>query len=164
LRYIVFVSPKIPGLEFMETVSGNIMRPKFSDFNIAHNQNDLDIEVRLYTKAGDQDFIDDNNNPRLNEENDRVYAKAVKDKPSKDITNKSPKGFTYYIKADPNKNLYNPTELYSVQSKTPKSFLNKVCKSELRFLEVSESIFNKYINFLKTENTQWLTNAQREVK
>ena len=160
----IIVSPKIPGLEFMETVSENTMRPKFSDFNISHNQSNLDIEVRLYTKAGDQDFIDDNNNPRLNQENDKVYAKAVKDKPSKDLTNKSPRGFTYYIKADPNKNLHNPTELYSVQSKTPKSFLNKVCKSELSFLEVSESVFNKYINFLKTENAQWLTNAQREVK
>ena len=148
----------------METVSENTMRPKFSDFNISHNQNNLDIEIRLYTKSGDQDFIDDNNNPRLNTENDKVYAKAIKDKQSKDLTNKAPMGFTYYVKADPNKNLYNPTELYSIQSKIPKSFLNKVCKSELMFIEVSESIFTQYLNFLKTSNQQWLIKAQREIK
>ena len=73
-------------------------------------------------------------------------------------------GYSYYIKSTPNKILFNPTDLHTIEPKLAKSFLNKTCKSELMFLEVSESIFNMYLNFLKTENSQWLVKAQREIK
>ena len=135
-----------------------------SEFHIQHNINQVVGETRLYTNKNSQDYIDEAGYYRLSTENEKLYAKAIKNKQSKSLTNKSPLGFTYYVKADPNKNLYDPTVLYSVEPKIQKSFLNKICKTELRLLEVSESIFNKYITFLKTENAQWLVDAQREVK
>lgn len=135
-----------------------------SEFHIQHNTNQSVGEVRLYTNKSSQDYIDEVGYYRLSTEGEKLYAKAVKNKQSKSLTNKSPLGFTYYVKADPNKNLYDPTDLHSIEPKIKKSFLNKICKTELRLLEVSESIFNKYITFLKTENAQWLVDAQREVK
>lgn len=136
------------------------MRINNSDFIINHSL----AETKYYTKKGYENYLDDNGDPRLNEDCDKVYAKVVKDKPSKNFTDKKRVGFSYYIKSTPDKILYNPTENYSIDPKVKKSFVNKICKSELKFLEVSESVFNMYINFLKTENNQWLIKAQREIK
>lgn len=136
------------------------MRVNSSEFIINHSSS----ETKYYTKKGYETFLDDDGDPRLENDSDKVYAKAVKNKPSKNFADKHRVGFSYYIKSTPDKNLYNPTETYSIDPKVKKSFVNKICKSELKFLEVSESVFNMYINFLKTENNQWLIKAQREIK
>lgn len=122
-------------------------------------------ETNLYTKIGFEDYIDDVGNPRLKTENNRVFAKSVKDKLSKNF-NSSNVGYSYYVKTDPNRNLFDPIERHSISknTNTAKSFINKICKTELKYTEVSESVFTKYLNFLKTENLQWLTQAQREIK
>jgi hypothetical protein len=118
-----------------------------------------------YTKIGYEDYLDDNGNPRLQTESNRVFAKSIKDKLSKNFTN-SQSGYSYYVKTDPNKNLFDPVERHSIDknSNTAKSFINKICKTELKYTEVSESVFTKYLNFLKTENLQWLNQAQREIR
>ena len=121
-------------------------------------------DTKLYTKMGDQDYLDDDGFPRVHVENNLVYAKATKDKPSKHFSGPENLAYSYYIKTDPNRNLFNPMDLHTIDPKIKRSFLNKVCKSELVFTQVSESVFTKYINFLKTENLQWLTTAQREIK
>ena len=136
------------------------MRVNSSDFIIDHSL----AETKYYTNKGSESYLDEDGNSRLKIDNDKVYAKAVKNKPSKNFTDKTRVGYSYYVKTTPNKVLYNPMESYSIDPKIQKSFINKICKSELMFLEVSESIFNMYLNFLKTENTQWLTKAQRVIK
>jgi hypothetical protein len=136
------------------------MKVNNSDFIVNHSSE----VIKYYTKKGYESFVDDDGDPRLDKDSDKVFAKVVKDKPSKNFADKKRVGFSYYIKSTPNKTLYNPTENYSIDPKVKKSFVNKVCKSELKFLEVSESVFNMYLNFLKTENSQWLVKAQREIK
>ncbi len=136
------------------------MRVNSSDFIISHSSE----ETKYYTKKGYETFLDDNSDPRLKIDCDKVYAKATKNKPSKNFTDKARVGFSYYIKSTPDKTLYNPLETHSIDPKVKKSFINKICKTELMFLEVSESVFNMYLNFLKTENSQWLIKAQREIK
>lgn len=136
------------------------MRVNSSDFIINHSLS----ETKYYTKKGYENYLDDDGDPRLEKDCDKVYAKAVKDKPSKNFTDKNRVGYSYYIKSTPDKTLYNPTETYSIDPKIKKSFVNKICKNELQFLEVNESVFNMYLNFLKTENSQWLIKAQRTIK
>lgn len=120
-------------------------------------------EINLYTKIGYQDYLDDSGYPRLRVENHNVYAKSIKDKKSKHLKEIHNIDYSYYVLTDPNKNLYNPMDLLTIEPKIKKSFLNKVCKSELVFTQVPQTIFEKYLNFLKTENIKWLKEAQREL-
>jgi hypothetical protein len=136
------------------------MKVDTDEFRVAHSNH----ETRLYTKKDFANFFDEENNPRTSIENDQVYAKAIKNKLSKNFADKGRVGYSYYVKAQPNKVLYDPTQLHTIEPQLGRSFLNKICKSELMFLEVSESVFSKYLSFLKTSNHQWLTEAQREVK
>jgi len=120
-------------------------------------------EEKLYTLIGNENYLDDQGFPRSSVDADTVFAKAVKNKLNKKFN--SDIQYRFYIKTDPNKNIHNPIKIYSsLKDKSNRSFLNKVCKSEVVFTEVTQSIFNQYINFLKTQNTQWLESAQRELK
>lgn len=120
-------------------------------------------ETEYYTINIHSQFVDDNGFPRCEENCDKVFAKAVKEAYSKDILKRSPINYKFYIKIEPNKKLHNPFPNYSI-TKVKNSFIDKVCKSENAFLEVNQQTFDKYINFLKTENIKWLTEAEREIK
>lgn len=136
------------------------MRVDLSDFKSNNKSSD---DTKLYTIQGSEDFIDDDNNPRLNTESELTYAKCLKSQYTKSFHHQNAIPYKYFVKCDPNKNLYNPiTGFSSINSRS--NFLNKVCKSELVFTEVSEAIFSKYINFLRTSSLQWLTSAQRDIK
>ncbi len=120
-------------------------------------------EQKLYTVLGEEQFTDSDGFPRVNIENDKVFAKAIKNKLGKKFN--SDHQYRFYIKTDPNNNIHNPIQIYSsIKNKDNRSFLNKTCKSETVFTEVTQNIFNQYINFLKSKNTQWLDSAQRELK
>lgn len=136
------------------------MKINSADFIVNHSSS----ETKYYTKKGYETFVDEDDSPRLTTDCERVFAKSVKNKPSKNFSDRNRLATSYYIKSTPNKILYNPLDNFSIDPKVARSFVNKVCKSELMFLEVSESIFNMYLNFLKTENSKWLTKAQREIK
>jgi hypothetical protein len=118
---------------------------------------------KYYTIKGLESFVDEDNYPRLDKNSDNVFAKAVKNKLSKNF-NSGIVNYSYYIKTDPNKNIYDPRTSYSIEPKIKKSFINSICKNVLVFTEVSHSIFTKYINFLKTENKKLLQEIQREIK
>lgn len=136
------------------------------DSFIVNHQSHKSSNSRFYTKIGLQDYVDESGYPRLNDENhEHVYAKCTKDKKSKHfIDSNTSNRYSYYIMTDPSKNIFNPIKLHTIEPNIKKSFINQVCKSNLRFTEVSEAIFNKYLNFLATENIQWLNHAQREIK
>lgn len=135
------------------------MKVNIEDFRTPNNT--LSDTTKFYTLRGHESYVDDQGFPRLSTDGDKVFAKCIKNKLSKAFGGETQ--YRFYIKTDPNKIVFNPIELYSVQ-KSNLSFLNKICKSETVFTEVSESIFNQYINFLKTGHTQWLNSAQRELR
>lgn len=124
----------------------------------------VEPEQKLYTKKGEESFVDEDNNFRSSTESAQVYAKAVRKRLSKNFAGNKNLAYAFYIKSDPSRNLFNPMDLHSIEPKMKKSFINKVCKTELVFIEVTESIFNKYLTFLRTENIKWLQDAQREIK
>lgn len=121
------------------------------------------VETKYYTTPNNQDFVDDIGFPRLSVENNKVFAKAVREIKKKNILDRSPSHFRYYVKIEPNRALHNPFDKIGSQNSRP-SFIDKVCKSENSFMEVNQSVFDKYINYLKTQNNKWLVDAQREVR
>lgn len=139
------------------------MKVNHNNFNISHQSPDTDTNNRFYTNQEHSEFLDSSGFYRSENDNEYVFAKALKDKLSKSITNKN-KNYSYYIKASPNKVLYDARKLYTIEPTVDKNFINNTCKNDQTFIQVSEAIFNKYINFLKTGNTQWLNQAQREIK
>lgn len=120
-------------------------------------------ETLYFTSSGNETFLDERNNPRLEKDGPTVYAKAIRNKKSRQLTKDAPIGYSYFIKTEPNKKIYDPTVLHSVESKVQKSFINKTCKNELVFTEVTQSVFDQYVNFLRTGNSLSLHKAQREI-
>lgn len=132
-----------------------------NNFSIVNNDMDL---YKFYTFTGNEDFVDENGYPRTHKENAQVLAKACANKKSRQLTNKN-LYYRFYIKTTPLKVLYNPIEIHSVQdnNKHEYSHLHKTYKNEWVFTEVTESIFHKYIEFLKTKSLNWLKAAQKEI-
>lgn len=125
--------------------------------------NKVDHISKFYTLIGYENFIDEDGFPRSSIEDSSVCARAIKNKQGKKFN--SDIQYRFYIKTDPNKNIYNPIEIYSsIKDKQSNSFLNKICKAEQVFTEVTPQVFGLYINFLKTKNIRWLNEAQRELK
>lgn len=120
----------------------------------------------LYCLVGNEDFIDDDGNPRINsEDNPKIMAKSVANKPSKHMGTTDKMQLRFYIRTKQNNIIYNPVTIESkVKDKETFDFINNTCKGGISFTEVSQSIFDKYVSFLKTKNTRWLNAAQRELK
>lgn len=107
--------------------------------------------VEYYTVSGEEDFFDDNQMPRLTDNSDKVYAKkTVRDNGT----------IRYSVKLSLSNKLYDPTS--QQESNKTKSFLDSTVRNENRFKNVSPNVFSMYTAFLKTKNTAWLHNAQRE--
>lgn len=108
-------------------------------------------ESRFFSTIKNYDFIDENNSPRLIDENDsRVMAKC------KLKNNGSSK---YLIRLDNLKKLYDPTTDMSENSN--KNLFN-IDGVDIQFKEVSKITFDLYLSFLKTMNVSWIRNAERE--
>lgn len=124
----------------------------------------IDYQTEYYTLSGLEDHLDDDGYPKAKLDNDQTYAKKVKSKKSKLVSDKNI-AFRFYIKTDPNNNIINPIALFSDKNhdKRANSRLNKTCKQAEQYKEVSEYVFNQYLEFLKTKNSKWLNSAQREV-
>lgn len=132
-----------------------------------HKIKDDAVQSVYYTLSGHEDFLDPDGNPVRSNLDNIVYAKAVK--------NKLPKAFktntldveavqySYYVKASPNRILVNPIKTFAQPTKKT-NFIDSVCKNKELFIQVNKTIFDKYINFLRTQNIKWLTDAQREIK
>ena len=117
--------------------------------------NNSTIANKFYTIVGNEDFLD---------ETGFVLAKAIQNKKPRQLTNKNFQ-YRYYVKTNPLKILYNPIETHSVQdnNKHEYSHLHKTYKNEWILTEVTESVFNKYKEFLKTKSLNWLKSAQHEI-
>lgn len=109
------------------------------------------ISYDLFTFFGDHDYLDDNEYPRTHEDTNKVLAKI-----RTGVSNTK-----YLVKVGSHGQIFNPIGIYS-EGKQNK-FLSKIGKLEFAFREVNKKVFDMYINFLKTKNSAWLNNAQREM-
>lgn len=120
-------------------------------------------ESYYYTIMGKHDRLDESGKPIKSILSNDVYAKAIKNRPSKNFQAVSPLdniSFKYYIKTYPNKKPFNPI----LEENNRSSFIDRVCKTETMFTEVNKAIFDKYVNFLQSKNTQWLTEVYRDIR
>ena len=122
----------------------------------------MESESKFYTTLQYQEFMDDNENSRVSIDSNKVFAKSLKTGYSKHMTNSEPKYNKYYVRVNAGKKLHDPFPKYSFGDNKG-SFVDKICKSENVYKEVTESVFNMYLNYLRTENPQWYTKAQREI-
>jgi hypothetical protein len=137
------------------------MRVNAADYKLSTRDS---ADDKFYTVNGSESFIDEDGDPRTTKDSNNIYAKAIKSYASKDMQNKT-LYYRYYILTDSNNNLYNPVDESSLLSITTKnqSYINKVCKNEQIFTEVTQSVFNQYISFLRTKSKKFLVAAQREI-
>lgn len=106
---------------------------------------------KFFTTIKTYDFIDEDNNPRLIDENDnRIMAKAKL---------KQNGSYKYMIRLDNLNKIYDPT---LDMSENKNNNLFEVDGADLSFKEVSKTTFDLYLSFLKTMNTAWIRNAERE--
>lgn len=118
------------------------------------NINATTTESMYFTLYGNHDFIDDNGNPRANQNNTKhILAKQI----NSDNKNQT----YYYIKVGAHGRIFNPIGMYS-EGKQQK-FLSKIGKNEFEFEKVNQKTFELYLNFLRTKNIAWLNNAEREM-
>lgn len=134
------------------------MKISQSDFTV----NKSDNSTMYYTTLQYQEYEDDQEFSRTTKDSDKVFAKAIKNGLSRDISSQESFQYRYYVRLESSKKLYDPFPKYST-SDNKSSFVDRVCKSTNSFKEVNKSLFEKYITFLKTENTQWYKEASREL-
>jgi len=110
-----------------------------------HNQSinpKTNQENKFYGIIQDYDFMDKENNPRINSEKDsRVLAKIK-------IKNGGQEKFL--IKLDNNKKLYNPSSPLPENKKN--RLLEQYGADAVPFKEVSKKVFEYYMTFLRTSN------------
>jgi hypothetical protein len=119
-------------------------------FRIKKNIEPDNVDYQYYTVFGSHTDLDDQGNP-LCDEKDQSLAYIKNNNDSKQ----------YYIKIGTYGKIFNPIGLYS-EGKQNK-FLSKVGKNEYSFTKVNSKVFDMYLNFLRTKNIAWLTNAEREL-
>jgi hypothetical protein len=108
----------------------------------------------FYTLVGLEDFVDLNNNPRLNKEtDDNIFAKK---------TVRADSSIRYSVRLSKDGKIYNPMSIYGQE--TNSTFLDRVCRASGKFKDVNYKTFDLYVNFLKTKNVAWLHNAEREAE
>ena len=135
-------------------------------FKIRDNQEAQELKNMYYSLMGKEDFLDESGNPRLTlEDSPQTMAKALLNKPSKHMGSITGLQYRYYIRTKQNNIIFDPVEILSnVKDKETHSFINNTCKGGVQFTEVTQSVFNQYITYLKTKNSRWLKSAQREIK
>lgn len=109
--------------------------------------------VAYYTVAGDQDFNDQEEYPRREQDDGKVYAKTLLRKDG---------SYKYMCKTVTTGKLYDAVDQYGIKEDV--QFLDRVCRSNDKFREVNPKVFSLYINFLKTKNKAYLLNAERELE
>lgn len=137
------------------------MKVNLKDFDIEHSDITKSTD-KFYTLIDQQDFLDTDNNPCKKILSDEVYAKAILNKKPRHISDKKIH-YSYYLMVNPKNELYNPIKIHSSIT-TKSNFVDKICKSEWSFREVDKSIFDTYVDFLRTKNLRLLQKANRSLK
>ena len=108
-----------------------------------------DSDTAVYTVSGSHDFIDDLSDKKA-EDRHEAHAKF------------SPDGgkIKFFAKIGKHGRLYNPIGMYS--EGTSARNVKHAGRPEWVFRQVTKKVFDYYIQFLKTKNAAWLSNAERE--
>lgn len=123
---------------------------KDSDFIFQVPKIDDSLASEYYTIIDKEDYLDENNNPRIKADSDpRICAKKI-------ISNSKLK---FLIKIDNSGKFYNP--LSPVSSIKNLKLMSSI-SLEHKFKEVNYKTFDMYISFLRSKNQAWLNNAERE--
>lgn len=108
-------------------------------------ENNTDTE--FYTVFGMEDYLDDDGNPRQQQEKQNTFAKTHDGK--------------YFIKIGIDNRAYNPIGMYSEGQHN--KMLQKIGKKQFNFKKVNKKVYDLYVSFLRTKNLAWLNNADREL-
>ena len=119
------------------------------------DDNDWGTKVEGYTNGVD-DSVDFPASPGIDPESPDCYAKRIT------ICGEGGTRYKHYIKMGTHGYIYNPWGMYSegTQHKEAKHLGKKVWS----FRPVSVKAFTYYLDFLRTQNPAWLTNAERETR
>lgn len=121
-------------------------------FKLNPNRDSHQASHKFYTIKGHEDFVDYENNPRQKQENWNTQAKSI---------TKTDGSIHHYIKITGNGKPFNPSEEYmNVRSAL---LLKTIGKTTAEFKEVNHRVFIMYLSFLRTKNTAWLHNTEREM-
>lgn len=104
----------------------------------------------FYCIKDHQDFKDDNGYYQTSKEDHNTLARKIT-KENNTI---------YQIKVASNKQLFNPFSKFDREKSY--SFLDNVVRPADKFINVNQTVFNYYIEFINTQNTVWLNKAERE--
>ncbi len=123
------------------------------DFIFVPNKKTTEQEAdSFFCLLKDKDFVDKKNNPRSKTEDDTKVLAKIKYK-----QNGAPR---YLIRTDTSKKLFNPM-LDLPETRNIKT-LHGIPGHQMQFKEVNKKTFDLYLMFLKTDNTSWIFNAERE--
>jgi hypothetical protein len=118
----------------------------FNPLNKQHTQ----INTQYFCLSKDADFIDNEGNGQTTKEHSNTLAKAINQDNS----------IFYQIKTASNNQLFNPFSKFDREKSY--SFLDNVVRPVDKFINVNKNVLTYYLKFLLTQNTAWLTKAERE--
>ena len=121
---------------------------------------DPDTYISVYTYKGEHDFEDEDGYPMLEVDEDDGIVDLFKTVNAYALKIERGERIQHYVKRGKEGKLYNPIGLYATGNAGKQ--LRHAGKPLWELKATSERVFNFYIQFLKTTNLAWLTNAERE--
>lgn len=121
-----------------------------SDFIFEQQINKANPNIEYYCMIGLEDFLDSNNNPRVEKTSSNTLAKK---------TIRDDSSVRYNIRVSKDGKLYNPLSVYGEEKKYTLYDNNP---NATKFKDVNFRCFEHYLNFLKTKNVAYFNNAERE--
>jgi hypothetical protein len=123
-----------------------------SIYSSSHNNNQA-TSILAYTLSGEIDIEDNDVNLLVTSNGEQICAKTI---------SRIDGSIKHMIRIDSNNKFYNPISIYGTENN--KTFLDRICRSNQKFREVSEKTLNFYVKFLQSKNILWLNNAEREAE
>jgi len=123
-----------------------------SIYSNSHNNNQA-TSILAYTLSGEIGIEDNDVNLLVTSNGEQICAKTI---------SRIDGSIKHMIRIDSNNKFYNPISIYGTENN--KTFLDRICRSNQKFREVSEKTLNLYVKFLQSKNILWLNNAEREAE
>lgn len=111
----------------------------------------------IYTVAGEEDYLEDDQYPCLTIDSDTAKESANAHAMKITVGERT----KYYAKRGKHGRLFNPVGMFSEGMGGRR--LRHAGTFEWKFIEVGERVFRFYRNFLRTKNIAYLHNAEREL-
>ncbi len=113
---------------------------------------------KVFTFKGKEDFLDEDKYPMLDLEDTQKAFESPDAHAIKQVVGNRTR---YFVKRGKAGRLFNPIGLYSEGSQYSRT--RHAAKPNWEIKETTEKIFIYYIKFLRSKNSAWLNNAEREV-